>query len=404
MGFRGLMGGAWHGSVLTLQLTEQGVLEHLTDVFGEQISAGTLQMEELQRMVAVTFRHIDADGTGSVSCGEFIASFMASELITVPTMARYFDDDIKVGPLRVLLDSSWHERAHEIKKWKAAEQEKKDAESLKGESESNEKTPSIEVLCKEQLAKTLRGAGIEFAGQGAQQPAGSEAVLQRLEALEALNLERRIAQLEADETLRREDSLRITQQEEDEKALKAAFNALAMRIDELDKVMVGFRNEIWREFDNEVIAMRGQLAPIRDRSRESQFNSRETASGGNRGTKRIPWCSTPWSSSSAFLPTDRRLHMMEQDPPPIWDIKTEQATDNLPQRKDLSAAVPNPLSRSWTGLAHVRQPSRENTDTRVSDSCLSKELREDTTGTYSSTYSNRWRSAVDVSRQNKTDL
>jgi len=180
MGFRGLMGGAWHGSVLKLQLTEQGVLEHLSDVFGEQIGTGTLQMEELQRMVAVTFRHIDADGTGSVSCSEFIHSFMQSELITVPTMARYFDDDVKAGPLRVLLDSSWHERAHDITQWRASQNEKKDAESQRGGPENNEETLSRKVSSEEMLAKTLNGAETDFSGQDARQPVGFESVLRRL--------------------------------------------------------------------------------------------------------------------------------------------------------------------------------------------------------------------------------
>jgi len=216
--------------------------------------------------------------------------------------------------------------------------------------------------------------------------------------LEALNVEHRLAQLEADEILRREDSLRITQQEDDEKTHKATLDALIVRIDELDMSMVGLRNEVWRESDNEGVVRQG---------------SGLSSWGGSRGSKRTPWCKPPWSSSSSTLPpTDRRLHMMAEEAPPIWDIKAELTEDSLcretayvrqqvaplPQRADLPE-VPNPPPRRWTGLlAHVGQASRETTDACVSDTCLSKELRENTAGTYSSTYSNPWRSAVEVLR------
>jgi len=404
MGFRGLMGGAWHGSVLKLSLTEQGVFEHLSDVFGDQIDAGTLQKEELQRMVAVTFRHIDADGTGTVTCGEFITSFMASELITVPTMARYFDDDVKVSPLRVLLDSSWHQRAHDIKLWKASHQEQKETESLKGGPlkggpEINKEIPSGQVSSEEPLAKTVKDVRNDFSGQHARLPVGFEAVLRRLEALEAQNLDHRIARLEADEIDHREDILQITQQQEYQKADSAALDALTLRIDELDLAMVRLRSEVWRGFDNEVIAMRERLGPVRDQSHESQLDSRELDTGGSRWSKRTPAS----SSSFALPPTDRPLRMMAEEAPPIWDIQPEQPTNAQPQSRDLSTAVPYSSSHSLTVLPHTVQPSRESTE-GVSDSCLSKELRENTTGSCTTIYSNHFRSAVDLLRQLKGDV
>jgi len=424
VGFRGLMGGAWHGSVLKLHLTEQGVLEHLTDVFGDQISAGTLQMGELQRMVAVTFRHIDADGTGSVTCGEFIHSFMSGELITVPTMARYFDDDIKVGPLRVLLDSNWHERKQDVMQWKAANQAKEEklTPHPEGSPESSENGPSREisrqsVQSEEMPAKIANDAEVNDSGLNDRHPVGFDAVMQRLEALEALNLEHRLGQLEADEILRREDSLRITRQEEDEVDLKAALTALIGRVDELDLAMVGVRHEVWRGLDNEAMAMR------RDRSRESKFDSREAlaamrreksreskldprddstlqpvGSFGSRGSKRTyQWSSTAASSASfGFPPTDRRLQRALEEAPPLWDVAHE---------KEMAAVVPRPSTRGWHGIPPTGNPSRENTAVSgVSDSCLSKELRENTGGTYTSSYSNPWRSAAEVLRQMKGEV
>jgi len=298
------MGGAWHGSVLKLLLTEHGLLEHLTDVFGEQISAGTLQTDELQRMVALTFRHIDADGTGTVTCGEFIASFMASELITVPMMARYFDDDVKAGPLRVLLDSSWHDRNTEIQQWKAAQQEKKEAQSLR-ESESDEEPPSWQVFPSEKLATTVKDDRINFSGQEARPPIGFEAVLRRLDALESLNLERRVTQLEADEIFRREHGLQA------ETERKTALDVLTVRIDEIDLAMVRLRSEVWRGLEkNEAIAKRG-------RSRESDSIS--------RWSRRTPG-STPGSSVSISIPpSDRPPQMRAEDVPPVWNVQSEQS-------------------------------------------------------------------------------
>jgi len=376
-----------------------------TDVFGEQISAGTLQMEELKRMVAVTFRHIDLDGTGSITCGEFIHSFMSGELVTVPTMARYFDDDIKVGPVRLLLDSSWHERAHEIKLWKAAQQAK--AESLTGESESNGEDPQRQVSnqSEEKLAKTVNDAGTNglglTLGQDAWQPPGFEAVFRRLDALEAeaeawerrlssmealtlerrleeLNLRRRVATLEADEISRRENSLRITQREEDDTVERATITVLTGRVDELYSAMIELRNEVCG-LDNEAMAGREQC-------HDSRFDSFDSGSYGNRVSKGMPGDYTaPSSSCFAFPPTDRKLGIMPEEAPPIWNINPDEE----------EASTVKPSSSRWTGLPTVGEPSRENTVvTGISDSCLSKELREDSGSTLTTaltTSLNTWR-------------
>jgi len=242
------------------------------------------------------------------------------------------------------------------------------------------------------LAQTVNDAGTNVSGktlgQDARQVVGFEAIFRRLDALEgagwerrlssleALNVERRIAQLEAEEILRRERSLQFTRQEEEnESAYNAALNALTDRVAKLDLAMVGIRSAVWHGLDYEGTAMRDRLG--RDRSRESGF----FGVGGSRGK---PWSSTAVSSSSmVFPPTDRRLRMMTEEAPPIWDIN-----------KETSAVVPLPSTRSWNGLPSVGQPSRENTC--VSDTCLSKELRENSESMFSNNRNSTWRSALQI--------
>lgn len=110
IGFRGLVGGKFEGSVSELSLTKAGLFHHITDVFAQQIDSGVLQLDEVKKMVAIVFRQLDTNGEGTITCDEFINSALAGEHITVDTMARFFDDDASVGFVRKSFDSSYQHR------------------------------------------------------------------------------------------------------------------------------------------------------------------------------------------------------------------------------------------------------------------------------------------------------
>jgi len=91
VGFRGIMGGIWTGQARELPgLTRPCMLHQLTDVFEEPLRKGQLEMDELHRMVALVFRHLDRDGTGEIGLSEFVHSFVAHDAIKIEDAVRFF--------------------------------------------------------------------------------------------------------------------------------------------------------------------------------------------------------------------------------------------------------------------------------------------------------------------------
>jgi len=90
-GFRGLMGGKWTGSCETLEgLTKRDLFHHMCDIFGHHISTGEMQESTLKSLTAAFFRRIDSNGTGDISCQEFMDVALQNEAVDKPLMARFF--------------------------------------------------------------------------------------------------------------------------------------------------------------------------------------------------------------------------------------------------------------------------------------------------------------------------
>jgi len=107
MGFRGLMGGQWTGSLKHLPgLGPHDLLRHIYDVFKDEIKNGVLDQSELRRMAVATFQHLDTHQKGLISCNDFIRECTTNESISVKNAAKFFDEDQGYGFLQRLLDNS----------------------------------------------------------------------------------------------------------------------------------------------------------------------------------------------------------------------------------------------------------------------------------------------------------
>jgi len=176
-----------------------------------------LQIKEVKRMVAVTFRQLDVNDGGSICCHEFINSCLAGEQITVDIMARFFDDDASVGLVRKSLDSSWHQRREsfsDLDRCSVSQENKrkiaKDALSETSNDDDSSKASEHEEeaanqhhmrKCSPRRGKSTGSAALEnvIAQLRALQNAGWE---KRLTELESLGIEGRLRQLESADVVR----------------------------------------------------------------------------------------------------------------------------------------------------------------------------------------------------------
>jgi len=404
IGFRGLMGGEWEGSVLKLSLSQHGVLGHLTDVFGEQIKAGMLQMEELKRMVAVTFGHIDTNGNGTISCGEFIHLCMSGELITVPTMAKFFDDDVPVGPLRLLLDSNWHERKEELAKWKRQVEETMTEELGITEPEAEEPKSNTRLeatgplLYSGERAADVRTVEVSSwrqqldNGVNGQMTQKLDALEQRLVALEKQQLEKRVEDLELDEEFKRGSwtsssevyvgqdlSQALTTVSDDLKARSETRTAeleVAMRR-EVHQQLKEFSfntlhevqqqlNEYSRTTKQEVDQLRQQMVlALGDLTKQCQDVQQQTLSVQNRLRLRLERKALDAScrpSGSRGMSRSCHPTLRREDSLPEWNAL-------LPHAQHGSSSWSRRPPASWP-----RQPQMPS-EACLSDSCLPYELR-----------------------------
>jgi len=100
--FRGLIGGIWQGSAVTLGgLTPSMLLSHMKEVFHDHMMDGTLPEEELRRMSAVIFDGMDKKKAGEISCTEFIHALTDDGNIDVCQMAKMFGTDSMPGVQRL---------------------------------------------------------------------------------------------------------------------------------------------------------------------------------------------------------------------------------------------------------------------------------------------------------------
>jgi len=199
MGFRGIVGGKWQGSVADLELTETELYQHITDIFSEQINSGVLQVAEVRRMVAITFKQLDVNGGGSICCNEFIKSCLAGEQITVDIMARFFDDDARVGVVRKSLDSSWQHRRKsfsDLDSCNSPRESKRTGIANAVSEVINDDSSKGSSECVEQATEqyTMRKCNPRIGNTGSD---AMEAVVAKLEALQNAGWEKRLAALEA---------------------------------------------------------------------------------------------------------------------------------------------------------------------------------------------------------------
>jgi len=111
MGFRGLMRGQWKGSIKHLSgLTSQDLLHHIYGVFNEEIQSGVLQRHELQRMAIATFSHLDQHSKGIITANDFIRECTTNESISVKNAAKLFDEEQAYGLMQRILDNSHSQR------------------------------------------------------------------------------------------------------------------------------------------------------------------------------------------------------------------------------------------------------------------------------------------------------
>jgi len=148
IGFRGLMGGQWTGEVAHMPgLSELQLYKQLTSVFHEHLLNGVLQDHELRKMTSVIFHKMDTHKTGAITCSDFVSACVAGDTIDVRNMARFFDDDKKVG----LVESYFDEDIDELKRTymsesSLAELPPDDPRLRRGNTVRHEEAPPDEIL------------------------------------------------------------------------------------------------------------------------------------------------------------------------------------------------------------------------------------------------------------------
>merc|ERR1719410_2984885 len=99
--FRGLIGGIWQGSAVTLGgLTPSMLLSHMKEVFHDHMLDGTLPEEELRQMSAVIFDGMDKKKAGKITYTEFIHALTDDGDIDVRQMVGMFGNEKKPGVQR----------------------------------------------------------------------------------------------------------------------------------------------------------------------------------------------------------------------------------------------------------------------------------------------------------------
>jgi len=80
-------------------LKQEGLLDNLTEVLEDEIKAGTLQENEIEKMAFFLMDQMDLAGNDCVSLQEFLAASNNNEAIKMTDLSSFFDDDFKMGIL-----------------------------------------------------------------------------------------------------------------------------------------------------------------------------------------------------------------------------------------------------------------------------------------------------------------
>jgi len=110
--FRGIVGGVFKGRISGVGLTPQGLHDHISDLFHEEVKNGLVTTEELNSMAALTFKHLDSGNKGLITCSDFVKSLSTHEFFDVRMMARFFSSSTSRSVFQNLLDSS-HRRQNQ---------------------------------------------------------------------------------------------------------------------------------------------------------------------------------------------------------------------------------------------------------------------------------------------------
>eukprot|EP00419_Tripos_fusus_P006013 CAMPEP_0172694140 /NCGR_PEP_ID=MMETSP1074-20121228/26491_1 /TAXON_ID=2916 /ORGANISM="Ceratium fusus, Strain PA161109" /LENGTH=900 /DNA_ID=CAMNT_0013514625 /DNA_START=14 /DNA_END=2716 /DNA_ORIENTATION=- len=226
MGFRGLMRGQFRAGIKNLAgLTSADLYRHIAGVFDEEIQKDVLQRHELQRMAIATFSHLDRDEKGVINCHDFIRECTSNESISVKNAARLFDEEQGYGLLQRVLDNSHNQRMKifaktdsqvDIRRSMTISEGSDDDDGTGLDESAEELTPRTSSVKsakspRENSAASLGNKGDLVRGEGNVFGTDIEKRIQVLEekdretkaSAEAMQLESRIAVLEAAENRRR---------------------------------------------------------------------------------------------------------------------------------------------------------------------------------------------------------
>jgi len=105
-GFRGLLGGLWTGRANKLPaMSRRGLSDHLFDLFDDSVQSGLLSQQEVQQMATVTFQHLDSKAKGGITCGDFIRSCTADDVMTLQQLTKFLSKHERTA-LEGMLDDS----------------------------------------------------------------------------------------------------------------------------------------------------------------------------------------------------------------------------------------------------------------------------------------------------------
>jgi len=88
-GFRGTLGGAWHGGMAELEgLSHVHLFLHLRDVCRDELKSGVMQEAQLQQVALAAVHQLGTTETGTVSCAQFVRACMANDSVSLEDVAR----------------------------------------------------------------------------------------------------------------------------------------------------------------------------------------------------------------------------------------------------------------------------------------------------------------------------